>query len=255
MALAIPSGSRTLSRLLGRLPEEESARLTPYMQRVCLQCGEEICSTPSDAEFAYFPTTSVCSLICDLEDGATSEVSVIGYDGMIGASLFLGGQASVHRTVVGIAGEALRIHSISLRREFQRGGTFQSILLKYTNALITQISLTSACNRMHPLEKRLCRWLLLLRDRARSDELPMTQEFIASVLGGWRETVTVAAGRLQDAGLIQYSRGHIKINDPSGLEQSVCDCYKAIRGEYDRMQAERTDNVVSLGAIRAAGCA
>ena len=167
-----------------------------------------------------------------MENGATAEVGLIGNDGLLGTSLFLGGNTATNRAIVGIAGEALRLDGRVLRELFARGGSLQRVLLRYTEALLGQISLTAACNRIHPLEKRLCRWLLLIHDRVCSDDLLMTQEFIANMLGGRRETVTVAAGHLQDAGLIQYARGHLRIIDRKGLEATVCECYRAVR--YDR---------------------
>ncbi|MFY9803461.1 MAG: Crp/Fnr family transcriptional regulator [Candidatus Acidiferrales bacterium] len=185
------------------------------------------------------------SLICDMEDGGTVEVALTGNDGVLGTSLFLGGNAITSRAIVGIAGEALRMEARILRDQFMRGGAFQRVLLRYTSALITQISLTAACNRKHTLEKRLCRWLLLIRDRVDSDELIMTQEFIANMLGGRRETVTVAAGRLQDAGLIHYSRGRLRIVDRKRLEEMVCECYKAVTVECHRLLAPSAESYVN----------
>jgi len=164
-----------------------------------------------------------------MEDGSSSEVALTGNDGLVPTALFLGGNTPTNRAIVGIAGEAFRMEARVLQDQFGRGGTFQRTLLRYTEALITQISITAACNRVHTLEKRLCRWLLLARDRSSSDEFFMTQEFVANMLGGRRETVTVAAGRLQDAGLIHYTRGKIRIIDRKGLEQAVCECYRAVR--------------------------
>ena len=176
-------------------------------------------------------------MICDMEDGATAEVGITGNDGVLGTSLFLGGHATTNRAIVGIAGEAVRMDARVLKQQFMRGGAFQRVLLRYTNSLIAQISLTAACNRKHTLEKRLCRWLLLVRDRVATDELIMTQEFIANMLGGRRETVTVAAGRLQDAGLIYYTRGRLHIVNRKGLEDTVCECYKAVTAESERSLA------------------
>jgi len=196
-----------------------------------LGLGDVISEGSRGSGSAYFPTTGVVSLICDMEDGATAEIALAGNDGVLGTSLFLGGTGSGNRAVVGIAGEAIRVDARVLKDQFMRGGIFQRVLLRYTDCLIRQICLTAACNRKHTLEKRLCRWLLLLRDRVSSDELMMTQEFIANMLGGRRETVTVAAGRLQDAGLIHYTRGHLRILDRTRLEGAVCECYQAVRTE------------------------
>jgi CRP-like cAMP-binding protein len=196
-----------------------------------------ICDVSGRLSFAYFPTTSIVSLVCGMEDGATAEVALIGNDGVLGTSLFLGGDRTTNRAIVGLAGEAYRMETRVLRGEFERSGGFQRILLRYTDALMAQISLTAACNCTHTLEKRFCRWLLLTHDRATSDELVMTQEFIAHLLGGRRETVTVAAGHLQDAGIIHYARGHITIIDRKGLEQAGCECYRAVKTECDRILA------------------
>jgi CRP-like cAMP-binding protein len=217
--------------LLSSLATEDYARLVPHLHAIRLSLGNVISQGTGDVGFAYFPLTCVISLICDMEEGATAEVALTGNDGVVGTSLFLGGNPASNRAIVGIAGHALRMDARFLRDQFLRGGAFQRMLLRYTSTLITQISLTAACNRKHTLEKRLCRWLLLLRDRVASDELIMTQEFIANMLGGRRETVTVAAGRLQDAGLIHYTRGRLRIVDRKGLEEAGCACYKAVREE------------------------
>jgi CRP-like cAMP-binding protein len=232
------SGTKTqlpsANRLLCSLSSAEYERLLPNLHRVGLRLGDVISDATDRVSFVYFPTTSVVSLVCGMQDGATAEIAVIGNDGVLGTSLFLGGSRTTNSAVVGLAGEAYRMDAQSLREEFSRCGTFQRILLRYTNTLMTQISLTAACNCTHTLEKRFCRWLLLTRDRATSDELVMTQEFIAHLLGGRRETVTVAAGRLQDAGLIRYARGRINIIDRIGLEKAACECYWALTAESSR---------------------
>jgi hypothetical protein len=222
------------NHLLSTISAEDYQRLQSHLHPVKLSLGDIVGDSNGHFGFAYFPTTCVISLICTMQDGATAEVGLAGNDGMLGTSVFLGGNTT-NRAIVGIAGEALRIDATFLKDEFVRGSTLQRVLLRYTEALIGQISLTAACNRVHTLEKRFCRWLLLIRDRATSDELVMTQEFIANILGGRRETVTVAAGRLQDAGLIEYSRGHLKIVDRKGLENTVCECYRAVRNECTHM--------------------
>jgi hypothetical protein len=162
-------------------------------------------------------------------------MGLAGNDGVVGVALFLGGDTTPNRAVVQIAGGAVRMKAEVLQAEFARGGALQHALLRYTQALITQIAQTAVRNRLHPVEKRLCRWLLLCHDRVQSDELRMTQEFIANMLGGRRESVTVAAGHLQDAGLIQYARGHIKIINRKGLEAAVCECYQIVKTEFDRL--------------------
>jgi CRP-like cAMP-binding protein len=221
--------------LLGGLSVEEYSRLVPYLHTVRFCLGDEIGHGTRGSGFAYFPTSSVVSLICDMEDGSTVEVGLAGNEGVLGTSFFLGGNATTNRAVVGIAGEAVRMDARVLKDQFMRGGSFQRLLLQYTGKLIAQISLTAACNRKHTLEKRLCRWLLLIRDRVASDELIMTQEFIANMLGGRRETVTVAAGRLQDAGFIHYTRGHLRIVDRKGLEETVCECYRSVKQQCERV--------------------
>jgi CRP-like cAMP-binding protein len=226
------------NRLLGSLAGAEYERLLPHLHRVSLRLGDVISDAADRLSVAYFPTTSIVSLVCAMRDGATAEVALLGNDGLWGTSLFLGGSRTTSSAIVGLAGEAYRMDAQGLRDEFSRCATFQRILLRYTEALMTQISFTAACNCIHNLEKRFCRWLLLARDHATSDELVMTQEFIARLLGGRRETVTVAAGRLQDAGLIRYARGRITIVDRIGLEKSVCECYWEITAEYNRALAQ-----------------
>lgn len=170
-----------------------------------------------------------------MENGSTAEMGLVGNDGVVGVALFLGGDTTPNRAIVQIAGDALRMKAKVFQAEFARGGPLQRLLLLYTQALLTQISQTAVCNRLHSVEKRLCRWLLLSHDRVRTDELPMTQEFISNMLGGRRESVTVAAVRLQNKGLIHYARGHIRILDRKGLEANVCECYGIVRAELDRL--------------------
>ena len=217
--------------LLSCLPRGEYEQIRPYLCIVKLSLGTFISDLTGHLGFAYFPTTCVVALVCTMENGATAEVALTGCEGVLGTSLFLGGNTTTNHAVVGIGGDALRMDARILKDQFTRGGNFQRILLRYTEALITQISLTAACNRRHTLEKRLCRWLLLIADRVASDELVMTQEFIANMLGGRRETVTVAAGHLQDAGLIHYTRGRLRILNRKGLESTVCECYRAMTND------------------------
>jgi CRP-like cAMP-binding protein len=217
--------------LLSKLRAEEYASISAHSDRVTLELGEVLEANSHDCGSAYFPTTSVISLVCDMEDGATVEVALAGREGLVGTNLYLGGNPVANRATVGIAGEAVRMDGRALRDLFMRNESFRRVLLRYTGTLLAQITLTAACNRKHTLEKRLCRWLLLLHDRVSSNQLVMTQEFIAAMLGSRRETVTVAAGRLQDAGLIQYSRGTLRILDRNGLEEACCGCYQAVRTE------------------------
>jgi CRP-like cAMP-binding protein len=226
-----PSGNR----LLSVLPAEEYQRLIPDLQPVTFSLGEVVYDLGGHLDYIYFPTTSVISLLYTMKNGSTAEMGLAGNDGVVGVALFLGGDTTPNRAVAQIAGGAFRLKAVILQKEFARGGAFQQLLLRYTQALITQISQTAVCNRLHSVENRLCRWLLLSHDRVRSDEVMMTQEFLSHMLGGRRESVTVAAGRLQDMGLIHYARGHIKILDRRGLEASVCECYRIVKDEFDRL--------------------
>ena len=200
-----------------------------------LVLGEVVYESGGRLDYVYFPTSSVVSLLYTTEDGSTAEMGLTGKDGVVGIALFLGGDTTPNRAVVQIAGGAFRLKAKVLQEEFARAGPLQRLMLCYTQALITQISQTAVCNRLHSVEKRLCRWLLLSHDRIKSDELLMTQEFISNMLGGRRESVTVAAGRLQDAGLIHYARGHITILDRDRLETTVCECYRIVKEETDRL--------------------
>jgi CRP-like cAMP-binding protein len=223
------------NHLLSTLPLEEIEHLFPSLEPVTFALGKVICESGGHLNYAYFPTTSVVSFLHTMSDGATAEMALVGNDGMVGVTLILGGETTPNRAVVQIAGGAFRMRAKLLAREFARGGAFQHSLLRYTQALITQISQTAVCNCLHPLAERLSRWLLLCHDRAESDELLMTQDFIANMLGGRRESVTVAACHLQDAGLIQYTRGHIRIIDRKRLEGSACECYRIVKNECERL--------------------
>ena len=229
----------TENRLISSFPPEVHDRLRPNLQPVALSLGEVVYEAGSRPEYVYFPTGAVVSLLYSMENGATAEVGLTGNDGIVGIAIFLGGDTTPNRAIVQIAGEALKMRARFLQEEFARGGPVQQVLLRYTQALITQISQTAVCNRLHPVEKRLCRWLLLSHDLVQSDELEMTQEFISNMLGGRRESVTVAAARLQDAGLIRYSRGHITILNRAGLEAAVCECYRIVRDEFERLLRRR----------------
>jgi CRP-like cAMP-binding protein len=230
---ATPTGNRIL---LGLAPMER-ARLRAALQPVTFALGDVIYEPGRRIEHVYFPTTAVVSSLYTTEDGATAEMSLAGNDGVVGVSSFLGSDSSPHRAVVVVGGDAFRMKARALREEFAACAPLQCLLLRYTQALLMQISQTAVCNRLHVVEQRLCRWLLMCHDRVEADELQMTQEFISNMLGGRRETVTVAAGRLQDAGLIRYSRGHITILDRAGLEAAVCECYPSVETECDRLCA------------------
>ena len=223
------------NRLLARLPRAEYENLLPHLEQVSFTLGEVIYESGGQQSYIYFPTTAIISLLYMMENGSSAEMGVAGNDGLVGIALFMGGGTVPNRAVVQSAGQALRMKTKVLQDEFARGGTFQRLLLRYTQALMTQMSQTAVCNRLHTVEQQLCRWLLLSRDRLDTDELVMTQELIANMLGVRREGVTVAAGRLQEQGLISYVRGHIKILDRRGLEAAVCECYRVVKDEYKRL--------------------
>jgi CRP-like cAMP-binding protein len=217
------------------LPREEYEHLAPHLDPVSFTLGEVIYESGIQQSHIYFPTTAIISLLYMMENGSSAEMGVAGNEGLVGIALFMGGNTVPNRAVVQSAGEAFRMKTKMLQDEFARGGMFQSLLLRYTQALMTQMSQTAVCNRLHSVEQQLCRWLLLSRDRLQTDELVMTQELIANMLGVRREGVTHAAGRLQENGYISYVRGHITVLDRVGLEASVCECYKVVKEEYDRL--------------------
>lgn len=223
------------NRLLAALPLEEYEHLHPHLNEVAFSLGEVVYEFGGHLNYVYFPTTSIVSLLYTMENGSSAEMGLTGNDGVVGIALFMGGGTMPNRAIVQSAGGALRMNVKQLQDEFALGGTFQRLLLRYTQALITQISQTAVCNRLHSVEQQLCRWLLLSHDRVKGDELVMTQELIANMLGVRREGVTVAAGRLHDAGAISYVRGHIKILDREKLEQIVCECYRVVKDEFDRL--------------------
>jgi len=225
------------NRLFQSFSADEHAALYPSMQRTMLTPGQVLYESGERPDHVYFPTAAVVSCLYTMQDGATAEIALVGNDGVVGIALVLGGDTVPHRAVVQIGGDALKLPAKVLQREFARGGLLQHALLLYTQAFITQISQTAVCNRLHTIEQRLCRWLLICHDRVNCSEILMTQEYIANMLGSRREGVTVAAGHLQDAGLIQYSRGHIKIIDRKGLEAIACECYRIVEDELDRLVA------------------
>src|SRR2546423_1047435 len=225
------------NRLLAALPAEEYERLRSNLQPVSFSLGEVVYEFAGQLDYVFFPTTSIITLLYTMENGSSAEMGLTGNDGVVGIALFMGGGTMPNRAVVQSAGGAFRMKAKVLQTEFAQGGTFQRLLLRYTQALITQISQTAVCNRLHSVEQQLCRWLLLSHDRLNTDELVMTQELIADMLGVRREGVTVAAGRLQDDGAISYVRGRIQILDREGLEENACECYQVVRNEYDRLFA------------------
>jgi len=223
------------NRLLAALPEAEWARWLPQLEPVDLPLGKVLYEAGSRLTHVYFPTTSIVSLLYVMEDGASAEIAVVGHEGIVGISLFMGGESTPSRAVVQSAGKGFRLNASLMLQEFNRAGPVLHLLLRYTQALITQMSQTAVCNRHHSLDQQLCRWLLLSLDRLRSDELVMTQELIANMLGVRREGVTEAAGHLQKAGLIRYQRGHITVLDRDKLELRACECYAVVKKEYDRL--------------------
>lgn len=215
--------------------------------------GEALYESGGRLEHVYFPTSSIVSLLYVLEDGASAEIAVVGNEGVLGISLFMGGETTPSRAVVQSAGHGYRLQAKYIQKEFSRAGPVLRLLLRYTQALITQMTQTAVCNRHHSVQQQLCRWLLLSIDRLPSDELTMTQELIANMLGVRREGVTEAAGNLQAAGLIRYSRGHITVLDRPGLEKAVCECYAVVKLEFDRLLADipRGDPFYTVGDSRA----
>jgi len=223
------------NRLLAALPPEDLERFQPHLERVPLPLGWAVYESGGAQGFVYFPTDAIVSLLYVLADGDSAELAVVGNDGVVGISLFMGGETTPSRAVVQSTGHAYRLRASILKAEFERGGELQHLLLRYTQALITQMTQTAVCNRHHSVEQQLCRWLLLSLDRLPSNEVAMTQELIANMLGVRREGVTEAAGHLQAAGLIHYSRGHITVLDRPKLEKKVCECYSVVKRETDRL--------------------
>ena len=223
------------NHLLAALPANEYARLLPNLERVQMPLGHVLCESGTPMRYVYFPTDSIVSLLYVMEDGASAEIAVVGNEGIVGVPLFMGGETTTSRAVVQSAGEACRLKGQRLKDEVCRAGPMQRLLLRYTQALLTQVAQTAVCNRHHSLEQQLCRWLLLSLDRLPSNELVMTQELIANMLGVRREGVTEAAGHLQKAGLIEYHRGHITILDRAGLEARTCECFAVVKRESDRL--------------------
>lgn len=221
--------------LLGLLPTEDLISLRPHLERVTLTLGQSLSESGKQMSHVYFPVDAIVSLLCVMGDGASTEIAVVGREGVVGVSLFMGGETTPSRAIVQSAGQAYRLKGPLLKNEFYRAGSMQRLLLRYTQALLTQMAQTAVCNRHHSLDKQLCRWLLLSLDRLNSNELFMTHELIANMLGVRREGVTEAAGKLQRAGLICYNRGHITVTDRPGLEARVCECYAVVKQEYDRL--------------------
>jgi CRP-like cAMP-binding protein len=229
------SGTPRDNGLLAALPEEDYEALLPLLESVELPLGSAVYESGGEQGYVYFPTSSIVSLLYVLADGASAEIAVTGSEGLVGIALFMGGETTPSRAVVQSGGHAYRLRASVLKSQFQRGGALQHLLLRFTQALITQMTQTAVCNRHHAVDQQLCRWLLLSLDRLDSNELVMTHELIANMLGVRREGVTEAAGRLQAEGLIEYSRGRITVLDRPHLEARVCECYAVVKKEYDRL--------------------
>jgi len=223
------------NHLLAALPPAELAGLASQMSMESLSLGDSIYESGAPLKQVFFPTYSVISLLYVMLDGASAEIAVVGFEGVVGVSLFMGGNTTPSRAVVQSAGDSLVLSAKHVHDEFGRGGPLHSLLLRYTQALITQMAQTAVCNRHHTVDQQLCRWLLLSLDRLHSNELRMTQQLIADMLGVSRGGVTEAAGKLQAAGIIDYSRGRITVIDRHALERAVCECYGVVRKEYDRL--------------------
>ena len=223
------------NRLLAALPAEVYERLAPHLERTFLELGSVLHESGGQLRHIYFPTDSMVTLLYELDDGASGEIAVVGNEGLVGIAMLMGGKTTPNRAVVQCAGWGFRIKAEILVREFEKRGALQNLLLRYTQALITQTAQTAVCNRYHAVEQQLCRWLLLSLDRLPSNELTMTHELIANMLGVRREGVTDAAGKLQAAGLIHYFRGKITVLDRPKLEARVCECYAVVEKEFDRL--------------------
>lgn len=223
------------NQLLAALPQADLARISARIETVQMPLGHVLYESGDRLQHVYFPTNSIVSLLYVMEDGASAEIAIVGSEGIVGISLFMGGETTPSRAIVQSAGQAFRVSSKLLKTEFHRAGPLQEILLRYTQALITQMAQTAVCNRHHSVEQQLCRWLLMSLDRLGSAELSMTQKLIADMLGVRREGVTEAAGKLQKLGLIEYSRGRIVVLDRAGVEKHACECYQVVKKEYARL--------------------
>ena len=229
-----------INQLLAALPPADWKRWLPELEWIDLPLGEVLYESGNLQTHVYFPATAIVSLLYVMESGASAEIAVVGREGVVGISLFMGGESTPSRAVVQSAGHGFRMKAPAIKDEFNRSGPAMHLLLRYTQALITQMAQTAVCNRHHSVDQQLCRWLLLSMDRLQGNELVMTQELIANMLGVRREGVTEGALRLQKAGLIRYSRGRITVLDRKGLEQRTCECYAVVKKEYERLLPEMT---------------
>ena len=228
------------NHMIAALSDNDWHRWEPLLEPVAMPLGHVLYESGGTLEHVYFPTTAIVSLLYVMENGASAEIAVVGNEGLVGISLFMGGESTPSRAVVQSAGEGYRVPALAIKAEFDQAGPVMHLLLRYTQALITQMAQTAVCNRHHSLDQQLCRWLLLSLDRLGGTELRMTQELIANMLGVRREGVTEAALKLQQAGLIRYARGHIHVLDRPGLEKRTCECYEVVRKEYARLLPART---------------
>jgi CRP-like cAMP-binding protein len=233
-AKVTPDEART-NYLLSALHDDDLERIISKLSPVSFELGDVLYESGEKMDHAYFPTTAIISLLYIMENGGTAEIGVIGNDGVVGVSLFMGGETTTNRAIVQSAGHALKISEKDLKTEFKLAGRFQELLLRYTQALMTQISLTAVCNRLHPIEQQLCRWLLLSHDRLHTDKLVMTHDLISNMLGVRREGITLAAQKLADRKLITNKRGTMTVVDRQGLEAAACECYKVVNAEYNRL--------------------
>ena len=248
------SASRPIeNHLLAALPESEFEHFASQLEPVEMKAGQVLYESGGELKHVYFPTTSIVSLLNLLEDGATAEIAMVGNEGILGISLFMGGETTPSRAVVQRAGQGYRLRADLIKQEFNRAGPLLRLLLRYTQALITQMMQTAVCYRHHSVQQQLCRWLLLCLDRTSAHSLTMTQEMISTLLGVRREGVTEAAGRLQRDGLIRYSRGHIEVLDRPALERAACECYGVVKLEFDRLLSDipRGEPLHVLGAAGA----
>jgi CRP-like cAMP-binding protein len=221
--------------LFAALPREDAARLLPHLEPRTWELGDVLYDPDRAPAFLYFPTTAMVSLVYTLANGLTGEMGVVGREGVVGVALFMGGASTTSQALIQSAGSGFRLRAAVMHEEFQRGGAFHKLLLRYTQALLTQIAQTAVCNRLHAIEQRLCRWLLLTQDRVPPGEVRMTHEFIGQMLAARRESITLVALRLQAAGVIRYTQGHITIVDRQSLEARVCECYEVVQNEFMRL--------------------
>jgi CRP-like cAMP-binding protein len=245
IAAAFATDSPRGNRLLAALPEENYDELAPFFEPVALPLGMALYESGGVQGYVYFPTSSIVSLLYVLEDGSSAEIAVTGCEGLVGIALFMGGETTPSRAVVQSAGRGFRLKAAVLKQKFEAGGALQLLLLRFTQALITQMTQTAVCNRHHSVDQQLCRWLLLSLDRLPANDLVMTQELIANMLGVRREGVTEAAGKLQAEGLIEYTRGRITVLDRPRLEARVCECYGVVKKEYDRLLPPAVSDVAA----------